>query len=145
MSGMNARAASAKRRDLVLGVALVHEGVGDQATARRGELRHRHPQQPADLEDAVVRDPAVAELAHALGRLDVELGVHRGVVGRRHPERPPLAAQELLVDPRPLGDLGGGEPLLPAAEHPLHRQQRQPVLRDRGAQLVEGTPSSASS
>ena len=83
--------------------------------------------------------PALAEPANALGRLDVELGVHRGVVARRrHPERPPLAAQELLVDPRPLGDLGGREPLLAAPEHPLHRQQRQAVLRDRGAQLVEG-------
>ena len=115
---MNARAASANRVATSYSVSpSLQERVGDQAPIGRGELGHGHPQQPGDLEDALLRDAGVAQLAHALRGLDVALGVDGGVVaGGGQPERPPLAPQEVLVDPGPLGDLGGGQTLLTARE-----------------------------
>ena len=59
------------------------------------------------------------------------------VVGERHAERAPCALEELAVEPGALGDLGRGQLLAAAAEDALDRQQREPVLVDRGAQLVE--------
>ena len=94
-------------RDLVLGVALPQEGVGDQAPVGRRELRHRHPEQPGDLEDAVVGNAGVAQLPHAASR------PRRRARCRRRASSPAAArprdrhwrSQELLVDPGPLGDL----------------------------------------
>ena len=89
-------------RDVVLGVALAHEGVGDQLPVRRRELRHRHPEQARDLEHPLLGDPGVEQRLDPLRGLDVPVGVDRLalVVGERQPERAPARCSSSSSIPR---------------------------------------------
>ena len=96
-----ARPSANRSADVVLGVALAQERLGDQAAVRRRELRHRHPEQPGDLEHALLGQPGVEQrrdpLAPPPGRARCRRASSSSASGE--PERAPLPREELESSP----------------------------------------------
>ncbi len=126
------------RADLELGQPGLHQALPRQRARRSGDLRHRHPHDPGDLEQALVGQPDVAKLVDSLGGVEVGVGELRRVrVRGRQPERLALADQELDLDPGLLGHLVGRVARPVALEQALGGQQGEAVLLDGVTQLVE--------
>ena len=126
-------------RRLVLVVDVGDERLADHAPVGRRELRHRQPEQPSDLEDALVGDAGGADRRQPLRRLDVALGVD-GSRRRQAPSRALATAARGTPRsiPAALGDLGGRQSLPVSREDEVDRDQREAAVGDRAAELVEG-------
>ena len=117
-------------------------GAGERRLAdERGDgvdvAGHAAAEHSLRLERLVVGQAGLAVIvAHPRGP-EVLVAVD-ALVGSRHrePERPSLGLEELEVEPALLGDLARRVARL-GRQQALHGQQREPLLRDRAAQLLE--------
>ena len=130
-------------REVELGVAGLEEGLGEQHAQRLGVADHAAPEHARDLERVLAREAGVRERRGVLGGAEVGLAEHLVVgVGDREAERPAVLGEPLELEPRLLGDLALAVGLV-AGEQALDRQQHEPVLLHRRAQLLDQQPSSS--
>ena len=125
-------------RRLELGVPLSQHGLADNGPIRGGELGGREAHDARRVVDLVRGEPRVEDAAQPAGGVEIVLGVGRLVgIGSGQAESLTLAPQELEVDPGELGDLPGRIAPPATLEQALDGEQRQPVLRDRSAELLQ--------
>ena len=137
-SGSSSPAASVSRRASSTSLSPgCEEGLGEQHAQRLRVARHPAAEHARDLERLLEREAHLGERGRVLGGLEVLVGVDARV-GVRHREAERLAelGQVLDVEARLLGDLAL-RVVRAAGQEALDRQQHEPVLLHRLAQLVD--------
>ena len=133
-----------RRREAVADLVLV--GPSGQQRARPqdphgiGIAGHPAPEHARGLEHPLLVEARLAQLRRLLGGGEVVLAVDPLPRRRdRQPERAARGLQELDVDAGALGDLGLRVAIL-GAEQALDRHQREPLLGDGPAQVLQRHP-----
>ncbi len=125
-------------RKLALVEARLGEHLADEVAVGVGEVRHRDADDPRGLQQPVLRQARVEKRLRPLGGLDVSLAEDPIVVLRdRRSERLQQAGEEFGLEARFLSYLRRAVAMRVLLEHPLDRQQHEPVLLDRLLQLLE--------
>ena len=125
-------------REVPLGVSRLHHRPHRQLPVGGGDPRGAGPDRPRHLDDPVLGQAGVEEVAHAIGR--VELGLGQGLavgirVGDADRRRRPL--EEVEVDAGELGDFARRVAGAVTGQRALDREQRQARRRDRLAELLQ--------
>jgi hypothetical protein len=137
----HARHLRVAHREVVLVVPRADERLADQRAVGVGELGHRHPDHPRGLEHPFLGQAGLHEQSHIASGLEVDLscqllpGICQGQAKGLK-----LALEEVEVDAGLASDLLVAVALSLPRQHPLDRQQHEPVLLDGPPQLLERDP-----
>ena len=124
--------------EIALGVAGLQQRLAERRHERGGDRVERVAHHADQLEEALLVEAGVEQRLGVARQLELLVGEHARVgVDRGVAERPPGRLEEAELEPRPGGDLAQRVAGALRLEHPLDRQQREPVLAGRATQVVE--------
>ena len=124
-------------RELDLAVAGLDQRLGEQQAQRLGVARHAGAEHARDVERLLQREARLGERGRVLGRLEILLGEHARVgIGDREAERLPVGGELLELEAGLLREVALAVLRLTGQEA-LDREQHEPILLDRLAQLVD--------
>ena len=123
--------------ELVLVDTALEHRLADQRRDRLDVAGHAAAEHALGLHRLLVGEPGLAVLVAHARRLEVALAVD-ALVGPRHrqAQHAPLVLEEVQVEAALLGDLARRVMRL-RGQQPVDRQQREPLLGDRAAKLLD--------